>query len=90
MFLLKYSKQFKKDLKHYKNNSGALQELEVVLDFLAKGAKLPEKYLNHRLQGEFRGCFECHIKPDILLLYTIEQSAVIVLLLRIGSHPTLF
>jgi mRNA interferase YafQ len=90
MLLLKYSKQFKKDLKYYKYDSEVLQELETVLNFLADGAKLPEKYLNHRLQGEFKECFECHIKPDMLLIYKIERAEIVVLLLRIGSHAKLF
>jgi mRNA interferase YafQ len=90
MFLLKYSKHFKKDLKYYRHNNIVLEELKKVLDILAKGGKLPEKNLNHRLQGEFRECFECHIKPDVLLIYKIERSEITVLLLRIGSHANLF
>jgi mRNA interferase YafQ len=90
MFLLKYSRHFKKDLRRYKHDRAVLEELEKVLNILAKGEKLPEKNSNHRLQGEFKECFECHLKPDILLIYQIEQSEVIVLLLKIGSHANLF
>jgi len=90
MFLLKYSNRFKKDLKLYKHDKKTLLELEVVLNILAKGKKLPEKNHNHPLIGEFKGCFECHIKPDILLIYKIEKEELIVLLLRIGSHSELF
>ncbi|MFA5184006.1 MAG: type II toxin-antitoxin system YafQ family toxin [Patescibacteria group bacterium] len=90
MFLLKFSSRFKKDLKSYKHDKNFLIELEKVLDILAKGKELPDKNLNHLLIGEFKGCFECHIKPDILLIYKIEQSELIVLLLRVGSHSNLF
>lgn len=90
MFLLKFSSRFKKDLKSYKYDKVFLVELEKVLDILAKGKDLPDKNLNHPLIGEFKGCFECHIKPDILLIYKIEKSELIVLLLRIGSHSNLF
>jgi mRNA interferase YafQ len=90
MFLLKFSSRFKKDLKPYKYDKFFLIELEKVLDILAKGKDLSDKSLNHPLIGEFKGCFECHIKPDILLIYKIEQSELIVLLLRIGSHSNLF
>ncbi len=90
MFLLKYSSRFKKDLKPYGRDKNFLNELENVLDILAKGKDLPDKNHNHRLIGEFKDCFECHIKPDILLIYKIEQSELIVLLLRIGSHSNLF
>lgn len=90
MFLLKFSSRFKKDLKSYKYDKVFLVELEKVLDILAKGKDLPDKNLNHPLIGEFKGCFECHIKPDILLIYKIEKSELIVLLLRVGSHSNLF
>jgi len=90
MFLLKYSKHFKKDLRRYKHNSAVLEELEKVLNILAKGEKLPEKNINHRLTGEFKECFECHIKPDVLPIYQIEPAGIIILLLRIGSHSNIF
>ncbi|MFZ4632149.1 MAG: type II toxin-antitoxin system YafQ family toxin [Patescibacteria group bacterium] len=90
MFLLKFSSRFKKDLKPYKRDRVFLIELENVLDILADGRGLPDKYLNHSLIGEFKGCFECHVRPDVLLIYKIEQSELIVLLLRIGSHSNLF
>lgn len=90
MFLLKYSSRFKKDLKHYKHNKATLDELEIILDMLVRGKKLSPKHFNHRLTGEFKNCFECHIKPDVLLIYKIEKSEITILLLRIGSHSDLF
>lgn len=90
MLQLKYSNRFKKDLKLYKHDKKTLLELETVLDILVKGKELLEKHCVHQLIGEFKGCFECHIKPDILLIYKIEKEELIVLLLRIGSHAELF
>ena len=90
MFCLKYSSRFKKDLKCYKNNKTVLVELEKILDILIKGDKLPARNLNHSLRGEFKGCLECHIEPDVLLVYKIENKEVMILLLRIGSHSKLF
>lgn len=90
MFVLKYSNRFKKDLRLYKHNQTVLFELEKILDILIKGEKLPLKNYNHRLIGEFKDCFECHIKPDILLVYKIEKLEVTILLLRIGSHSEIF
>lgn len=90
MFLLKFSSRFKKDLKLYKHNQIFLVELEKVLDLLAKGKDLPVKNLCHPLIGEFKGCFECHLRPDILLIYKIEKTELLVLLLRVGSHSNLF
>ena len=67
-----------------------LLALENVLDMLAAGKDLPDKNHNHPLIGEFKGCFKCYVKPDILLVYKIEKSELIILLLRIASHSNLF
>jgi len=90
MFILKYSSRFKKDLKLYKHNKTVLVELGKVLDILARGASLPVKNVNHCLVGEFKDCFECHIKSDVLLVYRIEKAEITILLLRIGSHSEIF
>jgi mRNA interferase YafQ len=90
MFSLKYSSRFKKDLKSYEHEKIVLIELEKVLDILVCGGVLPKKNNSHPLIGEFYGCFECHIRPDILLIYKIEKSELMVLLLRIGSHSDIF
>lgn len=90
MYLLKYSSKFKKELRVYRNNEKVLNELKLALDYLAKGHKLPKKYKNHKLIGEFNDCLECHIRPDILLVYKIDEKDSIVLLLRLNSHSNLF
>jgi len=91
MYVLKYSKSFKKDLKKYaKHNSEAIDELKKVLNFLISDKMLGSEHKNYRLKGQFKNCFECHIKPDFLLIYKIEKQELIILLLRIGSHSELF
>ncbi|KKR14770.1 MAG: hypothetical protein UT42_C0019G0011 [Candidatus Falkowbacteria bacterium GW2011_GWA2_39_24] len=90
MYLLKYSKRFKKELKHSQHDNVMMIELEKVLNILASGRDLPVKYINHRLSGEFNNFFECHLKPDVLLIYEIKKAEVIIILLRIGSHAKLF
>jgi mRNA interferase YafQ len=90
MFSLKYSKRFKKDLKYFKNNKEVLSILEKVLDVLVLGKPLSKKLQNHPLKGEFTGCFECHLRPDILLIYKKDKKEMLILLLRIGSHSDLF
>ena len=90
MLLLKYSSHFKRDLRHYKYDQGLLKELEVILDLLVKNEKLPSKYCNHALRGEFVNCFECHVKSDVLLVYKVQGMEATLLLLRIGSHSELF
>ena len=90
MYRLKYSSQFKKDLKRFRNDKIALSELEYILDLLVASKRLPKKYHNHNLSGEFKNCNECHIRSDLLLIYEIHNSELLILLLRIGSHSELF
>jgi mRNA interferase YafQ len=90
MLTLKYSQHFKRDLKRYRFNQEVLLELKKVLNILTKERPLPPKNLNHRLVGEFKNCFDCHLKPDVAMIYKIEAGELSLLLLRIGSHTELF
>lgn len=90
MYTLKYSKQFKKDLKSFKNDSVFISELKNVLINLINNTPLSTKHKEHQLQGRLKGCFECHIKPDTLLIYKKKEEELLILLLRIGSHSNLF
>lgn len=86
---LRYTGQFKKDLKHYLNQPKKLKALNVVLDMLKKEIPLPKKYRQHSLQGEYTGCLECHIEGDFLLIWYDEINNTIALF-RLGSHSELF
>ncbi len=90
MYSLKYSKQFKKELKRYQHDKVIMTELKEVLDILVTGEDLPARYSNHRLVGNFINFFECHLKPDVLLIYEIKKAEIVIVLLRIGSHSKLF
>ena len=90
MYELKYSSKFKKDLKKIRRQENAVKELGEVLDFLIGGEGLADKYRLHKLGGEFKNCYERHIKPDILLIYKANKKSLLILLLRIGSHSELF
>lgn len=56
---------------------------------LAKGEQLPEQMRPHMLTGDYRGCMECHIMGDFLLIW-IDQTEETIYLLRLGSHSELF
>jgi mRNA interferase YafQ len=85
---LELSHRFKKDLKKFKHNKAVKEAFNVVLKLLVNAEKLPEKYLDHPLSGDYTGCRECHVKPDILLVYWTDDK--IVYLARFGSHSELF
>ncbi len=59
-----------------------------VISLLAAQKQLPEKYKDHSLKGKWQGYRECHIKPDLLLIYQVQDSKL--LLIRLGSHDDLF
>lgn len=86
---IRYTRQFKKDLKRFLNQPRKLEELKTVLDMLRNDKTLPVKYCLHQLKGRYTGCMECHIEGDFLLIWYDEQRNTIALF-RLGSHSELF
>ncbi len=84
------SNRFKKDLKLAIKRGYKIELLETVVDQLAAGKTLDEKYRDHLLIGGYNGFRECHITPDWLLVYQIKEDELILLLARTGTHSDLF
>ncbi|MBD5548851.1 MAG: type II toxin-antitoxin system YafQ family toxin [Lachnospiraceae bacterium] len=84
------SNQFKKDLKLARKRGCKIEHLRDVVNALANEQKLDEKYRDHRLAGNYNGFRECHIEPDWLLVYRINQDALELFLFRTGTHSDLF
>lgn len=82
--------RFQKDLKKAEKRGLNLSLLSDVIKMLAKGEKLPPRYKDHALTGNYEGCRECHIQPDWLLIYEIFENDLILYLTRTGSHSDLF
>jgi mRNA interferase YafQ len=89
MKTLRFTGQFKKDLKRYLNKPKKLEELKIVMEMLENEIPLPSKYKDHKLHGEYEGCMECHIEGDYLLI-RYEETGEIITLYRLGSHSELF
>ena len=85
----KTSTQYRKDLKRYKNKPSKLAALKTVLELLQNEQPVPPEYYPHMLQGEYKGCMECHIQGDFLLVWFDEVNDIIELV-RLGSHSELF
>lgn len=81
--------RFKKDLKLLIKRGYNIALLGVVVDTLAVGQKLPAKYKDHALTGNYKGCRECHIAPDWLLIYEIDGDELFLYLTRTGTHSDL-
>lgn len=81
------STKFKRDLKKQYLLLVSAEWVEV-FGLLVSGAALPEKYCNHPLKGNYASYMECHVKPDLLLVYKITTNELA--LVRLGSHSELF
>ncbi len=80
--------QFKKDLKKAKKRRKDLGKLEAILGKLGASETLSPKNRPHRLSGDWKPCWECHIEPDWLLIWDEDETSVT--LIRTGSHSDLF
>jgi mRNA interferase YafQ len=82
------SSQFKKDVKRMERRGKNLAKLKRILDLLIDGKLLPSEYKDHPLRGEFAGSRDCHLEPDWVLIYTLEENHV--RFERTGTHSDLF
>ena len=89
-YTVKYSTQFKKDYKKAVRQKKDISHLQNVIGLLANGETLPPQYKDHVLSGNFVGKRECHIEPDWLLIYEINNGQLLLILARTGSHSELF
>ena len=87
---VKFSSRFEKDLKLAKKQKKDLNKLFNVIEKLANLEQLDNKYKDHPLLGEYKGLRECHIDPDWLLIYYVENNTLTLVLSRLGSHSDLF
>ena len=87
---VRFTTQFKKDLKLAKKQGKDTEKLFAVIEKLANGETLEEKYRDHDLSGNYKGCRECHIEPDWLLVYEVIDDVLVLMLYRDGSHSDLF
>ncbi len=93
MRMIERSTAFKRDYKRIKATPRYRKNLDLllsdVLKLLLTDKALPEKNLDHSLSGEWHGYRECHIKPDLLLVY-VKPDQFTLRLARLGSHSELF
>ena len=87
---VKPTTQFKKDFQLAMKRGLKIKLLEDVIAALAMGETLPEKNKDHALTGNWVGHRECHIQPDWLLVYRIEDDVLVLTLSRTGTHSDLF
>lgn len=87
-YSITFSKQFKKDFK--KINKDDKTTLKNIVDKLANDETLEAKYKDHALKGNYIGFRECHIKPDLLLIYRKRDDILELYLASLGNHNNIF
>ena len=87
---VKWSNKFKKGYKLAKKIGLDINLLENIVDKLRKGIPLEDKNHDHELKGIYKGFRECHIQPDWLLIYLIENDILTLTLVDTGTHSDLF
>lgn len=90
MLEIRFNNRMKRDIKLIKKRGKDLNKLEDILTKLAKMETLSEKNKDHQLIGEWKDFRECHIEPDWLLIYKIENKELILFATATGSHSDLF
>ena len=91
---LKISNQYKKDLRRVLKSGLRLKSrkniIGNIIDNLLSGKKPEAKYRDHALTGQWNGYRDCHIEPDLVMIYFIDADNEILEMTRIGSHSELF
>ena len=90
MLNVRYSTKFKKDFKLAKKRCLPMHELKKIIETLASEKALEPKHRDHALSGNYAMFRECHILPDWLLIYRIDNNELELLAYRTGTHSDLF
>ena len=89
-YQIRWTSQYKKDVKLAKKRNYNISELLEVVKKLSFGLPLEAKYKDHALEGNWKNHRELHIRPDWLLIYQIKDDILILELSRTGTHSDLF
>lgn len=90
MLKIFYSSRFKKDYKQMIKRGCKVEDFKKVIEILVENEPMPDKYRDHSLTGNYQGFRECHINPDWLLIYQIDNDILTLTLTRTGTHSDLF
>jgi mRNA interferase YafQ len=90
MFAPFYTSRFEKDLKLAQKRGKDIEKLKFVIKTLIQGLKLPTKFRDHQLVGNYKDRRECHIESDWLLIYKVIKIKKEIIFERTGSHSDLF
>jgi mRNA interferase YafQ len=90
MYKIKTSATFEKDFIRCIKRNYNFALFETVITLLEQSGKLLLKYKTHKLSGNYKGFWECHIKPDWLIIWRQNNKTKVIELVRTGTHSDLF
>ena len=90
MFKIIYTNRFEKDVVKCAKRGLDLYSLEELVEDLKEKGTVPLKHRPHILSGKLKGCWECHIKADWLLLWIKDEAQKSITLIDTGTHSDLF
>jgi mRNA interferase YafQ len=79
---------FEKDLKRLDKRGKDLRQVRALIEIIRQGQRLGPRHRDHAFKGEWLGCRECHVQPDWLLVYSLDDERVY--LVRTGTHSDIF
>ena len=89
-YAILFSNQFKRSYKKCLKRGYNKALFEEVVTLLAETGTLPARYKAHKLVGEWKGLWECHIQPDWLLIWEQREEELVLILTDTGTHSDLF
>ncbi len=90
MLNLRFTNQFKKDFKLAQKRGYDLSEFETLVNKLRSGEPLDPKYKDHSLSNNWKNHRDFHLHPDLVVIYCIKETEIILEMVRMGSHADLF
>jgi mRNA interferase YafQ len=90
MYRIGYTNRFKKDLKRCIKRGLDISILKNTIEILQLHGKLLLTYKSHKLTGKYSECWECHLQPDWLMVWTQNDEQLIILFMNTGTHSDLF
>jgi mRNA interferase YafQ len=90
MLKVEIKNQFKKDVEKSISSNKDMEKLKEIMLLLVDEKRIPPKNRDHKLQGSYKDRRECHLEPDWLIIYKIDQESGTIIFERTGSHSELF
>jgi len=90
MYRIVFTNEFKRNVKSMAKRGYNMDLLAETVDLLKIDGNLPEKYKKHKLVGEFKGFYECHIQPDWLLVWREQKKTLVLEFTNTGTHSDIF